>query len=81
MSWLGDRDPPWSGPNTSPTYHFGAPEMMRPIVERVAAYARVFGLTMIEGDYEDNGQLELNFEYDNCEHTCDRLITYRQFLL
>ena len=51
---------------------------MRPIVKRVITYAREFGLTMIEGDYEDNGQVELNFEYDNCELTCDRLVTYRQ---
>jgi glutamine synthetase len=33
---------------------------------------------MIEGDYEDTGQLELNFAYDRCERTCDRLVTYRQ---
>ena len=33
---------------------------------------------MIEGDYEDTGQLELNFQFDRCERTCDRLVTYRQ---
>ncbi len=33
---------------------------------------------MIEGDYEDTGQLELNFQYDVCERTCDNLVTYRQ---
>src|SRR4029077_367871 len=60
------------------SYHMGALELMRPIVKRVITYAREFGLTMIEGDYEDNGQVELNFQYDNCELTCDRLITYRQ---
>ena len=63
---------------TDPSYHMGALELMRPIVKRVITYAREFGLTMIEGDYEDNGQVELNFQYDNCELTCDRLITYRQ---
>ena len=33
---------------------------------------------MIEGDYEDAGQLELNFQFDVCERTCDNLVTYRQ---
>ena len=41
--------------------------MMRPIVQRVIAYAQAMGLDMIEGDYEDTGQLELNFQYDRCE--------------
>jgi glutamine synthetase len=62
----------------SPAYHFGALEMMRPIVRRVVAYAQALGLDMIEGDYEDAGQLELNFQYDVCERTCDNLVTYRQ---
>ena len=52
--------------------------MMRPIVQRVVAYAQALGLDMIEGDYEDAGQLELNFQYDVCERTCDNLVTYRQ---
>ena len=33
---------------------------------------------MIEGDYEDDGQLELNWMYDRVELTSDRLVTYRQ---
>ena len=36
---------------------------------------------MIEGDYEDTGQLELNFAYDDCLATCDRLMTYRQICM
>ena len=78
MSWLGEGISPWWNSSTDPSYHMGALELMRPIVKRVITYARGFGLTMIEGDYEDNGQVELNFQYDNCELTCDRLITYRQ---
>ena len=78
MSWLGESITPWWNDRTDPSYHIGALEMMRPIVKRIISYARAMGLTMIEGDYEDNGQLELNFEYDDCERTCDRLVTYRQ---
>jgi glutamine synthetase len=78
MSWLGPEIEPWSQPNVSPAYHFGALEMMRPIVRQVVAYAQALGLDMIEGDYEDAGQLELNFQFEVCERTCDNLITYRQ---
>jgi glutamine synthetase len=78
MSWLGEDIEPWSQPNVSPAYHIGALEMMRPIVRRVVGYAQALGLDMIEGDYEDTGQLELNFQYDVCERTCDNLVTYRQ---
>ena len=78
MSWLGEEVEVWSQPNVSPAYHVGALETMRPIVKRVIAYAQALGLDMIEGDYEDTGQLELNFQFDGCERTCDRLVTYRQ---
>lgn len=77
MSWFGDGIEPHVLPNGSPAYHVGALEMMRPIVQRVITYAQAMGLDMIEGDYEDTGQLELNFQYDRCDLTCDRLITYR----
>jgi len=37
------------------------------------------GLDMVQGDHEDApGQLELNFTFDDCLRTCDRLTTYRQ---
>ena len=37
------------------------------------------GLDMIQGDHEDSpGQLELNFSFDDCTRTADRLATYRQ---
>jgi len=78
MSWLGAGVDVRSRPGMSPAYHVGALETMRPVVVRVVAYARAMGLDMIEGDYEDTGQLELNFQFDDCARTCDRLITYRQ---
>ena len=77
MSWFGGDIEPTRLPNGSPAYHVGALEMMRPIVQRVTAYAQAMGLDMIEGDYEDTGQLELNFQYDRCDATCDRLVSYR----
>jgi len=33
---------------------------------------------MIEGDYEDPGQLELNWMFDHADLTADRLVVYRQ---
>ncbi len=77
MSWFGEEIEPVTIPNGSPAYHVGALEMMRPIVQRVTTYAQAMGLDMIEGDYEDLGQLELNFQFDRCELTADRLLTYR----
>ena len=81
MSWFGDTIKPWWNDATDPSYHYGALEQMRPIVKRVIAYGQAMGLTMIEGDYEDNAQIELNFAYDDCELTCDRLLTYRQICM
>lgn len=77
MSWLGEQIEPHAIPHGSPAYHIGALETMRPIVQRVMAYAEALGLEMIEGDYEDTGQLELNFQFDRCQRTADRLIDYR----
>ena len=77
MSWFGEEIEPRTLPNGSPAYHVGALEMMRPIVQRAIGYAQAMGLDMIEGDYEDGGQVELNFQFDRCEATADRLITYR----
>jgi len=46
---------------------------------RVIEYARAMGLDMIQGDHEDApGQLELNWMFDDCLRTADRLTTYRQ---
>jgi glutamine synthetase len=77
MSWFGPDIQPHVNPGGSPAYHIGALELMRPVAERVVAYAGALGLDMIEGDYEDTNQLELNFQFDRCEATCDRLVTFR----
>jgi glutamine synthetase len=76
----------WTGPGlevikkegSSPAYQVENLERMRPIFKQVVRYAQAFGLDMIEGDYEDDGQLELNWMYDRVELTSDRLVTYRQ---
>jgi glutamine synthetase len=78
MTWEGpsiDVDP---RPGVSPAYHLGSLERVREVVQRVIRYGQALGLEMIEGDYEDNGQLELNFLFDRAELTADRLVTYRQ---
>lgn len=76
----------WSGPGTevivkddaSPAYQVENLERMRPVYKRVISYAQTMGLDMIEGDYEDSGQLELNWNYDYCDRTAERMTTYRQ---
>lgn len=46
---------------------------------KVLEYSRAMGLDMIQGDHEDApGQLELNYTFDDCMRTADRLTTYRQ---
>ncbi len=81
MTWLGDSIDVLSRPGVSPAYHAGSLETLRPVYQRVIRYAQAMGLEMIEGDYEDSGQLELNFLYDRAERTADRLITYRQICI
>lgn len=78
MSWLGPEIDVVARPGVSPAYHGGALERVRGIFQRVIRYATAMGLDMIEGDYEDNGQLELNWMFDRAELTADRLVTYRQ---
>ncbi|MGJ5830524.1 glutamine synthetase family protein [Streptomyces ossamyceticus] len=78
MTWLGPSLEVKVRPGASPAYHAGNLELMRPIYQKLIDYAQAMGLDMIEGDYEDAGQLELNWMYDSCELTADRLITYRQ---
>jgi glutamine synthetase len=63
--------------DASPAYHAGSLETMRPIYQRVVRYGQALGLDMIEGDYEDAGQLELNWMFDRAELTADRLMLYR----
>jgi glutamine synthetase len=67
-----------------PDVRAGAPghvehlERSRAIYQKVIFYAQALGLDMIEGDYEDPGQLELNWTFDHANLTADQLITYRQ---
>lgn len=77
MSWLGKDLEVHVRPGASPAYHLGNLELMRPIFKKVMEYASAMGLDMIEGDYEDPGQLELNWMFDDCELTADRMMTYR----
>ncbi len=78
MSWIGEGVDVVSRPGVSPAYHGLTLDQMRPVFKRVISYAQALGLDMVEGDYEDNGQLELNWMFDNASRTADRLITYRQ---
>jgi glutamine synthetase len=81
MMWLkkgadGLPDGGFSKPNC---YHIDQFESLRPVFMRVIEYARAMGFDMIQGDHEDApGQLELNWMYDDCLRTSDRLTTYRQ---
>lgn len=77
MSWIGEGIEVKTRPGASPAYHMGSFEIMRPIYKKVMEYATAMGLDMIEGDYEDPTQLELNWLYDCCDKTADRLILYR----
>ena len=78
MTWQGEGLEAHFRPESSPAYHIEHLERNRPIVKKVIAYAQALGLDMIEGDYEDEFQVELNFMYDHADLTADRLVTYRQ---
>jgi glutamine synthetase len=81
MMWLKkDEDGKPAGGFSKPyCYHIDQFESLRPVTLKVLDYARAMGLDMIQGDHEDApGQLELNFTFDDCLRTCDRLTTYRQ---
>lgn len=78
MTWKGEGLEGRFRPESSPAYHIEHLERNRPIVKKVIAYAQALGLDMIEGDYEDEFQVELNFMYDRADLTADRLIAYRQ---
>jgi len=77
MSWSGPLIEDDTRPGASPAYHLAKLEAMRPVYASVIRYAQQLGLDMIEGDYEDAGQLELNWNFDRAELTADRLVTYR----
>lgn len=77
MSWIGKDIEVKTRPGSSPAYHMGSFEIMRPIYKTVMRYAEAMGFDMIESDYEDPTQLEMNWMFDNCEMTADRLLLYR----
>lgn len=78
MTWQGEGLEAQFRPGSSPAYHIEHLERNRPIVKKVIEYAQALGLDMVEGDYEDEFQVELNFMYDRADLTADRLTTYRQ---
>lgn len=78
MTWEGESIEPNVVPGFSPSYQVANLESMRPIYMRVHEYATALGFDMIESDYEDPGQIELNWNFDDVELTADRLVTYRQ---
>lgn len=78
VSWSGPGYDPVARPGVSTAYHAGTLELTREVYQRTIRYAQAMGIDMIEGDYEDAGQIELNFMYDSADRTADRLITYRQ---
>lgn len=83
MSWFPDRESITASISNLPdhvgsAYHIGHLEEMREILKRVTRYGQALGLDMIQADYEDPGQIEMNFSYGTCVETADRLTTYRQ---
>lgn len=78
MTWSGPGREATFRPDSSPAYHVEQLERNRDIFQRVVEYASAMGLDMIEGDYEDSGQIELNWMFDRADLTADRLVTYRQ---
>ena len=63
------------------SYHVRHLEDLRAVLKRVTSYAQSMDLNMIQADYEDPGQLEMNFLFDDCLATADRLVTYRQICI
>jgi glutamine synthetase len=78
MTWYGKSIEPVLIPGHSPAYQVENLEGMRPIYKRIQEYATALGFDMIETDYEDQGQIECNWNFDDAELTADRLVTYRQ---
>ena len=81
MMWLkkGADGGPDGGVTRPYCYHIDQFEELRPTFMKVNEYAQAMGLDMIQGDHEDApGQLELNWMFDDCMRTADRLTTYRQ---
>lgn len=78
MTWVGPGIEVVSKEDQSPAYQVENLEKMRPVYKKVISYSQALDFNMIQGDYEDDGQLELNWEYDRAEFTAQRMTTYRQ---
>lgn len=78
MTWEGPGFTTTSRPDASPSYHIEHLERYRAVYQKVITYAKAMGFQMVEGDFEDAGQVELNWMFDNSDATADRLVTYRQ---
>jgi glutamine synthetase len=86
MSWFPDAESITASISLLPghvgtPYHIGHIEEMRPILKRVTRYGQDLGLDMIQADYEDPGQIEMNFLFGPCVETADRLTTFRQICM
>ena len=78
MTWVGPGIEVVSKDDQSPAYQVENLEKMRPVYKKVIGYSQAMDFNMIQGDYEDDGQIELNWEYDRAELTSERMTTYRQ---
>jgi glutamine synthetase len=86
MSWFPDAGSITASISKLPAhvgtpYHIGHIEEMRPILKQVTRYGQEMGLDMIQADYEDPGQIEMNFLFGPCVETADRLTTFRQICM
>ncbi|WP_336658733.1 glutamine synthetase family protein [Leucobacter sp. USHLN153] len=78
MTWTGPGIEVVAKDDQSPAYQVENLEKMRPVYKKVISYGQALDFTMIQGDYEDDGQIELNWDYDRAELTASRMTTYRQ---
>ncbi|MBL3698601.1 glutamine synthetase family protein [Leucobacter luti] len=78
MTWTGPGMEVSCKDDQSPAYQVENLEKMRPVFKKVISYAQALDFAMIQGDYEDDGQLELNWDFDRAELTAERMTTYRQ---
>lgn len=78
MTWVGSMAEVLVKDGASPAYQVENLERMRPVYKKIIEYAQAMGFNMIQGDYEDDGQIELNWNFDQSNLTADRMTTYRQ---
>jgi glutamine synthetase len=86
MSWFTGRDAIDTSRSHYPdyigtSYSYRHLDDVREVLAKVSEYATALDFTMIQADYEDPGQLEINFLYDDFLKTADRLVTYRQICM